>query len=67
MPLFLQGTRLADEPDIWVQGSRRTLIDYEQSCQREGINLITIPNELILNADYLPNPMRQVVEIGGQY
>ena len=61
IPLFLNGAYLDDEPDIWVQGSRRTLIDYEQSCQREGINLITIPGELNLNTDFLPNPMQQIV------
>lgn len=61
VPLFLNGTRLEDEPDIWVQGSKRTLIEYEQSCQREGINLITIPGELSLNTDFLPNPMLQVI------
>ena len=61
IPLFLDGAYLDGEPDIWVQGSRRTLIDYEQSCQRERINLITIPSELSLNMDFLPNPMRQVV------
>ena len=39
---FLRGGYLIDEPPIWVQGSKRTLADYMDSCRNEGINVITI-------------------------
>jgi hypothetical protein len=52
---FLQGVYLNDEPQTWVQGSKRTLADYIENCKHEGINMITIPESY--GIDYLPNPM----------
>jgi hypothetical protein len=52
---FLQGVYLNVEPQIWVQGSKRTLADYIESCRNEKINIITIPAECEINC--LPNPM----------
>lgn len=52
---FLNGTYLDGEPEIWVQGSKRTLADYVQCCKNERINMITIPVEY--GIDWLPNPM----------
>ncbi len=52
---FLQGVYLNDEPQAWVQGSKRTLADYIDSCRDEGINMTTIP--AIYGIDWLPNPM----------
>ena len=54
---FLQGVYLNDEPQTWVRGSKRTLIDYEQNCQPERINLITIPAEFELDEECLLNSM----------
>lgn len=59
IPLFLNGTCLDDEPNIRVQGSRRTLIEYERECQQEGINMITIPAEFGVDEDWFPNPMSE--------
>lgn len=52
---FLQGVYLNIEPQIWVQGSKRTLADYSESCRNERINIITIPAECDINC--LSNPM----------
>lgn len=52
---FLQGVCLNDEPQTWVQGSKRTLADYIESCRSEGVNMITIPECFGIRC--LPNPM----------
>lgn len=54
---FLQGVYLNDEPQTWVQGSKRTLADYIESCRNERINPITIPDSY--GIDWLPNPMSE--------
>lgn len=61
IPLFLNGAYLEEKANIRVQGSRRTLIDYEQECQKEGINLITIPVEFAIGREGLSNPMPEVL------
>jgi hypothetical protein len=43
--MFIVGTYLDDEPEAWVQGSKKALGDYVQCCKNERINLITIPVE----------------------
>lgn len=58
---FLQGVYLNDEPPIWVQGSKRTLADYIESCRNEGINLITISDNY--GIDWLQNPMPEELRI----
>lgn len=52
---FLQGVYLNVEPQIWVQGSKRTLADYIGSCKDERINIVTISEDSEI--DWLPNPM----------
>lgn len=58
---FLHGVYLNVEPQTWVQGSKRTLADYIESCRDEGINMITIPADFEFDAECLPNPMPEEI------